>query len=202
MHRVEKIWHKKEKPSYGHLFIEAAMIVFSILLALGIESWREHRKHEELATMALANIRTEIAANRDSLRKVLPEHRATEKYLADLLDRLARGEHIRPSTTYRPANLLTAAWETAGSTQALAYMDFKKVELLSRLYSGNRWVHRMEESWLALSANPAFQSDENRTRYVEALHQTMRDLVAIEEELAAGCDQVLLKVDAPGGAGD
>ena len=191
MHRVEKNWHRREAPSFGHLLVEAGMIVFSILLALGIESWREHRAHEKLAETAMRNIRVEIARNRDALRHVLPEHKALVTYLQWISDRLARGEDVQPSTTYRPANLLSAAWDTAGSTQALVYVDFAKVQRLSRLYSGHGWVQRLEGNWLNLTSNPSFRTREGMPRYAENLVRTMSDLVGIEEELAAGCDRVL-----------
>lgn len=195
VHRVEKTWHQEERPSLWHLLVEAGMIVFSILLALGIESWREHRAHERLAATALHNIRAEITQNRDALRSKIPEHKAIEKYLGEVEERLARREVVEISTTYRPATLLSSAWETSKSTQALVYVDFQKVERLSRLYSGHLWVQRMENNWLSLTGNPTFRSKENFPEYVHSLRETMRDLARIEEELAAGCDQILATTD-------
>jgi hypothetical protein len=72
MHPVEKRHWNFHPRSLGKILLEMAMIVFSILLALGLESWNAGRHERRLANEALVNIRTEMLENGAAVRAAIP----------------------------------------------------------------------------------------------------------------------------------
>jgi len=58
---------RKERVSWRSLLIEVGVIVFSVLLALGVDEWRGGRQEREEVAVAMRAIRGEIADNRRKL---------------------------------------------------------------------------------------------------------------------------------------
>ena len=54
------------------LALEAVMIVFAVLVALGFEEWRDERQMQEFADRARAAVLAEIRANLDEFRNTGP----------------------------------------------------------------------------------------------------------------------------------
>lgn len=61
---------------WGLLTLETVLIVLSVLLALGLNNWRENRANEDLAQRALQTVVDEAMENCTGVRKLLPYHRA------------------------------------------------------------------------------------------------------------------------------
>ena len=96
--------------------VEAAMVVFAVFAAFGVEEWREDRQLRQFAVVARTAVETEIAEN-------LAEFRATEPVLTALVAQLdallqaAREGDVEVddevSLGLRMPRTSTAAWRAA-----------------------------------------------------------------------------------------
>ena len=116
------------------VIIESVLIVVSILVALGLDSWRQTSEDEEFVRTALSNFLIEIEQNQNriadaapfnlGLRLVLGQH-----YVVDDIDTV--DEYVSMVESYSPAALQSTAWDTALATGSLAKMDYNLVTALS-----------------------------------------------------------------------
>lgn len=81
---------RAESPLF-RILLESALIVLSILLALGVNEWRENRRDAERRASALADLRAEIAASREAVERTLPYHREILVNLREFRDGVASG---------------------------------------------------------------------------------------------------------------
>ena len=63
--------------------IEAVSIVLAVLLALGVDEWREGRSQQKQAESALVNIAEEIRANQKTLKQIHENNVETIKLIAE-----------------------------------------------------------------------------------------------------------------------
>ena len=120
------------------VFFESALIVVSILVALGLDEWREKRQDAEVVQHALSNFLIEIRQNSARIDHAAPFNRGlrqvlNQHYLDD--DVTSVDEFVSMVEIYSPAGLQSAAWETALATGSLAKMDYNLVTALSLTYS-------------------------------------------------------------------
>lgn len=117
---------------------EALMVVFAVLVAFGVEEWREERQLRQFAESARVAIELEMAENLD-------EFRSSQQSLRDLLQRLAA--IVRADDESDPVfsegsieiafslpNVSSAAWRTAQTSQAAPYFDYDWIIRVSQVY--------------------------------------------------------------------
>jgi hypothetical protein len=115
------------------LVVEAAMVVFAVLVALGVEEWREERQMREFAGRAQSAVLAEVRAN-------LEEFQATGPGLDSTLTAL--GRFMRDDdVSILPGGVglvlpdfSSAAWHAAEVSQAATYLDYEWVIRVSRAY--------------------------------------------------------------------
>ena len=121
--------------------VEAAMVVFAVLAAFGIDEWRETRQLRQFAVSARSAVETELAEN-------LAEFRAMQSALTTLTGQLeAQLEQahraVREDRTdldgaldlnLRLPQISTAAWRVAQGSQAAPYFDYGWLIQVSRIY--------------------------------------------------------------------
>ncbi len=136
----------KQRIAWRPLLLEAFFVVLGVVLALAANEWREYRNHRQHAAQALAGIREELDANRRAVDDALRYH----LHLADTLRLFLAQPDGRPPTFSRgftdPATMLSTAWETANATDAVSYMDYDDVLLLSRTYAGQRSYEQQKQN--------------------------------------------------------
>ncbi len=120
------------------VLFESALIVVSILVALGLDEWRQNRQSEDVIHRALSSFLSEVQQNRirvedatpfnQGLRSVLNRH-----YVDDNIASV--DEFVSMVESYSPVVLQSTAWETALATGSLAKMDYTLVSALSLTYS-------------------------------------------------------------------
>ena len=126
------------------VMFESALIVVSILVALGLDEWREKREDAELVRNSLSTFLIEIRQNRiriddaapfnQGLRQVLGTH-----YLDGDIETV--DEFVSMVESYSPATLQSTAWDTALATGSLAKMEYTVVTALSLTYGlQNRYL--------------------------------------------------------------
>lgn len=110
--------------------LESLVVVFSVLIALAVDQWREERAQEAMARVAMADVVEEVRAN-------LRELEYTESVTGDRLERLRElapridtdrpyFEQLGSFPGYYTADLSVSAWEraTGGAVGAHIPSDF------------------------------------------------------------------------------
>lgn len=128
------------------ILLEAFFVVLGVFLALAANEWREDRNARERADIAAASIVEELAANHTLVQQSVAHHRAA-------LDTLYRyyptGGPPLPREAFqrglfRPAPLLSTAWDAARAAGVVSHMDYDDVLRYARLYA-------MQEAYQAQS---------------------------------------------------
>ena len=116
---------------------ESLLIVFSVLLALVLNGWREDAASRREALVAVAGIRAEVEEN---ARKVA----AVVAYNEELLEGLREASTAGAATLdravvsrgyFRSATVLDAGWSTAQNTDLPAALPYETVLQLSAVYA-------------------------------------------------------------------
>lgn len=115
------------------LVLEAVMVVFAVLVALGFEEWRDERQMRQFADRVEAAVVAEVRANLDEFRTTGPGLRSTQELLSDVLSqRDMSALDDRFSLTF--PDFSSAAWRAAQASQAAPYLDYDWVIQVSRAY--------------------------------------------------------------------
>lgn len=114
---------------------EALLIVLSVLLALGVDEWRDSHDRSARAVVALTSIEAEV---RDNLRSV-EAARANHLLMRDSLERYAAARQPLPARIYlhgifNPAAIQATSWESARETGATSEFPYELLVELSRTY--------------------------------------------------------------------
>ena len=120
------------------VIFESALIVVSILVALGLDEWRENRQDILVIRHALASFAIEIQQNKFRVEDAAPFNQGLKNVLAthyvdDDVDTV--DAFVTMVESYSPVVLHSTAWETALATGSLAKMKYELVSALSLTYS-------------------------------------------------------------------
>ncbi|MEA2558845.1 MAG: hypothetical protein QOH06_349 [Acidobacteriota bacterium] len=116
------------------LLLEAASVVFAVLLALAVDEWRETRSRNALAAHAQASILEEIRTNETELRNTRDKNRALLQQIENGLLQIMEKRDTSLQFNFEIALLSSAAWNTAQMTQAANFLDFDWVRRVSKVY--------------------------------------------------------------------
>ena len=122
------------------LATEALMVVFAVLVALGVEEWREERQLRAFADRARAAVDQEIELNLDEFRStesnVVEGSETVATVLQALLEARESGESgsVEHSFTFGEPEISMAAWRVAQASQAAPYFDYDWVIGRARHY--------------------------------------------------------------------
>ncbi|MEQ9425002.1 MAG: hypothetical protein RJQ09_11320 [Cyclobacteriaceae bacterium] len=154
--------------SFKLLLMEMASVVFAVLLALGLNAWRENHKNEQLAEQAYENILTELRQNAVELDSGILDFEIRLTVLKTIEDSLERGHEVQKFYFgYSQPVLNKTAWSTANLTQAIVYMDPEVVMDISQLYIVQDVFNEFGFGYFSKMTDPYMQMDENvlaRTR--------------------------------------
>ncbi len=167
--------------------IESILIVVSILVALGLDSWREERNDEKFVRTALSNFQIEIQRNQariddaapfnQGLRTVLSQHYSVGDI--DTID-----EFVSMVEIYSPAALQSTAWDTALATGSLAKMEYSLVSALSLTYSLQDRYDSSTRSGMNDLTSPQYLSEDNLKLAIYNSIRFLDDVTGMEAELA------------------
>lgn len=116
------------------LILEAASVVFAVLLALAVDEWRETRSQDALAERARASILEEIRGNEAELRRTRDKNGALLQRIEETLARGRQGPEMSLEFNFQIALVSSASWHTAQMTQAASFLDFDWVRRVSKVY--------------------------------------------------------------------
>ena len=180
------------------VMFESALIVASILVALGLDEWREDRQNQETIQHALSSFLSEVQRNQlkvegnipfnQGLRMVLAQH-----YRNDDVETV--DEFVNMIESYDAVMLQSTAWETALATGALAKMEYDLVSALSLTYNLQNRYLAINRDGMAELTSPQNLADGrldlsvyNSIRYLDAV-------IRMEAELSGTYDlaQVVIR---------
>jgi hypothetical protein len=169
------------------VMFESALIVVSILVALGLDEWRQKREDAELVLDSLTtfliemqqnSIRVEDAAPFDQgLRQVLQSH-----YRDNDIDTV--DEFVSMVESYSPASLQSTAWDTALATGSLAKMEYTVVTALSLTYSLQNRYQLITQTGMNDLTSPQNLSDDKLRLAIYNSIRYLDGVTSLETELA------------------
>jgi hypothetical protein len=111
--------------------LEAFSVVFAVLVALGVDQWREDRENAQLADQAIQSIVTEIRSNQEEFAAANEANRAV---IARLQEAASDPELRELGVQFEYSLLSEAAWQTAQMTRAAHFIEYETVQRVARLY--------------------------------------------------------------------
>ena len=189
------------KPAWlAEVLVQSVMIVLSILLALWVDEWKQHRAEQQLASVSLTNFLHEVQQNEARLDDILPYHRAMHSMVKELeaghgINTPAEFESAIGVDGMRPPFLLTTAWQTALATGALQKMDYETVSALSLTYTlQDRFREESRSGIQSVLQATNFQPGHAQPA-LRSADIFLTDVVAGEEELRATYAQAARLLD-------
>lgn len=178
--------HKATSVWLPRVIFESALITMSILLALGLDEWRENRQAEETIKQALSNFLSEIRQNKARVDDAAPFN----KGLHDVIDRRYRdggidsmSSFIAIMDSYSPVVLQSTAWETALATGSLAKMDYGLVSALSLTYGLQSRYEQTNRGAMTRLTSPRTLSADTLDLAIYNSLQYLEDVTSMETEL-------------------
>jgi len=169
------------------VLFESALIVLSILVALGLDEWRENREDEETVQLALSNFVREIRLNQASVEDAAPFNQGLKSVLRNRYQTNDIGsvdEFVNMVESYSPTVLQSTAWETALATGSLAKMDYELVSALSLTYSlQNRYLMASRSGMAELTSPQNLSADKLNLAVYNSIRY-LSDITGMEEELS------------------
>jgi len=198
---------------WAFLVAEAFLIVFSVLLALALDEWRQGVAEQRRVARVLETIHEELARNRAQIEDRLPYHenmrKATEQFVTDNImaeeNLLAFKRRPHPQDlgiqTNRglniAGNLRRVGWELAINSGALEHMEFETMLTLSRVYALQEEEEEQKRALLE-QLNLLYRSYYRTGDFggeLQSFSTTLVDVVLQERALLAAYDRALKMTD-------
>ena len=170
---------------------ESALITVSILLALGLDEWRENREAEEMIKQAMSNFVSEIRQNKSRIDDDTPFTKGLHEVIGQRYrdgDITSMSEFIAIVDSYRPVALQSAAWETAVATGSLARMDYNLVLALSLTYNMQDRYMQINRAGMSDLVSPKNLSPETLNLAIYGSLQHLKNVTIMETELSDSYD--------------
>lgn len=172
------------------ILIEAASVVFALLLALALNQWNERRELRERGAAVRAAIRAELSENRAEIDSARPHLAEIRRQLRDAVDGKAAAAH--ELTVDLGVSLLSAAaWRAALATQATQTIDFKWMTNVAKIYElQDNYLHVQAAAVDQLTSIPA-GGDKDAKAIAASLIARMDGLAQLADGLAKAYDDEL-----------
>jgi hypothetical protein len=172
------------------ILIEAASVVFALLLALALNQWNERRELHERGETVRAAIRAELAENRIEIDAARPALAEIRKRLRAVIDGSEVAEH--ELTVDLGVSLLSAAaWHASLATQATGTIDFKWITTVAKIYElQENYLHVQSTAVDQLTSIPA-GGDKDAKAIAASLIARIDGLAQLADGLAKAYDDEL-----------
>ncbi len=150
----------KNNRSIQTILIEIFSVVFGVLLALGINEWRENLANQQAVNEIMQNIKSEIVSNIDFLEKVYENNQETVRLAsADTLEEKVDGDR----TIVPGIQLQETAWKTLMSTGISQHLDYDTLYRLSQAYSLQENYKKVSMSLVQAAMNTSAYTAANKS---------------------------------------
>ena len=166
---------------------ESALIVVSILVALGLDEWREDREVQETIQHALSSFLSEIQRNQVKVEGNMPFNQGLRMVMAQHYrnsDIESVDEFVNMIETYDAVILQATAWETALATGALAKMDYDLVSALSLTYNLQSRYQALNRDGMAELTSPQNLAGDKLDLAVRNSIRYLDTVIRMEAELS------------------
>ena len=168
------------------VMFESALIVVSILVALGLDEWREKREDAELVRNSLTTFLIEIQQNKIRVEDAVPFNQGLRQVLARHYfddDVETVDEFVSMIESYSPAALQSTAWDTALATGSLAKMEYTVVTALSLTYGlQNRYQLATQTGMSNLTSPQNLSQDKLKLSFYNSIRY-LDTVTSLETEL-------------------
>jgi len=168
------------------------MVVFAVIVALGVDEWREDRSNADLADRALAGVVAEVRSNRDEL---LSSQESNQELLTTV--RNAAADTVLPddfSVNYEYSLISSSAWETAQVTRATQYMTLDQVQQLARLYGLQGLFQRSQDQVMDMIMTMGEVADRDPESIPRLLRGPLTNAVGLQGLLVQVYDSTLVSL--------
>lgn len=115
--------------------LESALIVFSVLLALVLNEWRDDMRLAARANVAFESILAEVRSNRVAAERAMQFHRSIRETLSELAAQSrSPSADMVSGGLFNPANLVETAWTSAREAGVTDEWPYELVLTVSRTY--------------------------------------------------------------------
>jgi len=173
----------KSRELLSKALFESALIVFSILLALAINEWKENRDNQRLASQALANFEREIQENSGRVERSFPYH----SHLSEAFKGARSLTEVEGWHGISSPMLQDTAWQTALATNAFGQIRYETVSALSRVYTSQKSLEKVADDVVASLVNQGLS---------DSTKGLMNDLLIAETGLRSAYEQALKRIHA------
>jgi len=176
-----------------HLVFQTASIMIGILLALGVNEWRDERQNDQIVLKSIHNIIFEIEKNRTSLEEIIPYHQSCklsiepgENEETDPNDFLSVWKGLNPPKLYQ------SAYESAKVVKAMTLMDYELSNAISQLYAQQQFFYDMLHMYARVLISDLTMHPKKQPLSYASLVPVFNDLTVMEEELKTKYSSVLI----------
>lgn len=177
------------------VLVEVVSVVFAVLLALGLNHWREAANDQQLADNALYNIIVEIKKNVRELETEMDDYQVALDSLQAEFDRVENGQEFTKSFGYSHPLLNNAAWNTANSTGAVKDIDPEILMALSEIYIYQEMYLDNGFSYFKEFTKPRLANPLWDHAFAKSLMQQTQISMALGTGLMETCTEFLEKYD-------
>jgi hypothetical protein len=185
--------------SFLNLVSEVALIAVGVFLALWANNWHEDREHRAQARAALRNFADEMEVNLQATQRNRQYHETLARELHEFLqskeppsdDRFNKSVHFEGM---RPVNFEHTAWDLALATQALSYLKSDLAFDISKVYTQQNAIQKLEDSFLASAFAPATLSSSNLKGLAPAMEFYLIEVNLKEPAMVSRYEQVIAEV--------
>lgn len=177
------------------LLVEGAMVVFAVVVALGVDEWRESRQNQELAARALDGIAAEIRSNREELAA---SDEVNQALLVMVLE--AATDSVLPEefgVNFEYSLLSSSAWESAQVTRATQFIPLERVQTLAKLYGLQSLFQDSQDTVMDFILNAGEIADGEPERIPRLLLGPLRNAVGMGGLLIQTYDSSLVRLERP-----
>jgi hypothetical protein len=185
--------HIREK--LPEIVLEASSILIAILLAFGVDEWREKRSQDALAERARRTIVAELAANRIELLGTRAANAQTLEGIPKQVAALGGGRDGDVRTGMNLSQLSAAAFTAAQTTQAAQFVDFDWLVRIGRTYELQRTYVAAQDSALAEVgvSGGAIAGGEHPRTVLLRIESRLRTLQELADGLIAAYEEAIGK---------
>ena len=181
------------------LFFEVVLIAVGVFLALWANNWHENQEHRSQARAALRNFAGEMEANRQAIQGNRRYHETLARELHDFLaskeaptdERFSKSVHFEGM---RPETFEHTAWDLALATQALSYLKPDLAFDISKVYTQQNALQKLEDSFLTSAFTPSGLSNENLKGLATAMEIYLIDVNLQEPPLVSRYEKIIPEV--------
>ena len=191
----------EHRRSFLSLFVEVALIAIAVFLGLLANNWHENREHRTQAQAALRNFVGEMETNLQATQRTRQYHETLARELREFLtskeppseDRLYKNKSVH-FEGMRPVTFEHTAWDLALATQALSYIKPDLAFDISKVYTEQNALQKLQDSFLAAAFAPASLSADNVKGLATAMEYYLIDVNIKEPAMVSSYEKIIPEV--------